>query len=140
MPRIGVGVSAIGVVMIAIRVGYIGVAIVAALGFVRGMGLTELFMASVSMTVAAVPEGLPAIITIALAVGMQRMARRRVLVRKLAAVETLGSVTVICTDKTGTLTTGIMSVRATWTPSGDEARLLDAAVAAGLPEPNRSKE
>jgi Ca2+-transporting ATPase len=105
------------------------VTIVAALGFVRGMGLTELFMASVSMTVAAVPEGLPAIITIALAVGMQRMARRRVLVRKLAAVETLGSVTVICTDKTGTLTTGIMSVRATWTPSGDEARLLDAAVA-----------
>ncbi|MCA9681240.1 MAG: cation-translocating P-type ATPase [Myxococcales bacterium] len=103
------------------------VAVVTTLGFFRGMSWEELFLSSVSMAVAAVPEGMPAIITIALALGMQRMAARRVLVRRLAAVETLGSVTVICTDKTGTLTTGIMSVRALWGP--DEQAILWAAVA-----------
>jgi Ca2+-transporting ATPase len=103
----------VGLVLLLVCLGLVGV--VALLGWWHGMGWAELFMASVSMTVAAVPEGLPAIITIALAVGMQRMAKHRVLIRRLAAVETLGSVTVICTDKTGTLTTGIMSVRACWT-------------------------
>ncbi|PRQ05449.1 Calcium-transporting ATPase 1 [Enhygromyxa salina] len=107
------------------------VACVAGLGALRGMGWEELLMASVSMAVAAVPEGLLAIITIALALGMQRMAARQVLVRRLAAVETLGSVTVICTDKTGTLTTGIMSVRELWTPEGEasEHALLYGAAA-----------
>jgi Ca2+-transporting ATPase len=108
------------------------VVLVAGLGALRGMGWEDLFMSSVSMAVAAVPEGLPAIITIALALGMQRMAARRVLVRRLAAVETLGSVTVICTDKTGTLTTGVMSVRELWTPRQSEAgeeRLLYGAAA-----------
>lgn len=106
------------------------VAVVAGLGFVHGMGATELLMSSISLAVAAVPEGLPAIITIALALGMQRMAAQRVLVRRLAAVETLGSVTVICTDKTGTLTTGVMSVRGLWSPSeGGEQALLEAAAA-----------
>jgi Ca2+-transporting ATPase len=104
------------------------VALVAGLGALRGMAWEQLFMSSVSLAVAAVPEGLPAIITIALALGMQRMAEHRVLVRRLAAVETLGSVTVICTDKTGTLTTGVMSVRELW--GVDHQRLLWAAVAA----------
>jgi len=87
------------------------VALMFLLGTVRGMEFLELFMTSVSLAVAAVPEGLPAIVTIALGVGVLRMSRRRTLVRKLPSVETLGSTSVICTDKTGTLTVGEMTAR-----------------------------
>ncbi len=82
------------------------------LGMLRGTPLMELFMTSVSLAVAAVPEGLPATVTVALSLGVLRMSRHQALVRRLAAVETLGSTTVICTDKTGTLTVGQMTVRA----------------------------
>ena len=102
------------------------VALVAALGFLRGLPRVEILLTSVSLAVAAVPEGLAAVVTIALALGVQRMAARHVLIRTLPSVETLGCATVICTDKTGTLTTGVMVVRELWGPDHD-ALLFGAA-------------
>jgi Ca2+-transporting ATPase len=95
---------------------FVLVGLVFLLEWLRGGKLIEVFLTAVSLAVAAIPEGLPAVVTIALALGVQRMVRRHALIRKLPSVETLGCATVICSDKTGTLTKNEMTVQAVYIP------------------------
>lgn len=116
-------------------------AVLLAVGLARGMEFGDILMIAISQLVGIVPEGLPVAMTIALAVGVQRMARRNAIVRQLSAVETLGSTTVICTDKTGTLTKNEMTVAAIVLADHSELRVSGSGYElAGTiePEPERA--
>jgi Ca2+-transporting ATPase len=105
----------IGIVLITLVIMVIGTIRATNFGIDLGIALKDSLVFAIALAVGAIPEGLPAVVTIALAIGVQRMAKRKAIIRKLPAVETLGSTTVICSDKTGTLTKNEMTVSELWT-------------------------
>lgn len=113
-------------------VSFIVIGIICLIGIIQGRSWLEMFQVSVSLAVAAIPEGLPIIVTVTLALGVLRMARHKAIVRRLPSVETLGSVNVICSDKTGTLTQNHMTVKKIWTVDmNSESLTVDKDVSKG---------
>ncbi len=115
------------------------VVIIALVGILRGGRAIDIFLTAVSLAVAAIPEGLPAVVTIALALGVRRMVKRHALIRKLPSVETLGCASVICTDKTGTLTKNEMTVRAAYA-GGSGGSLFRVSGAGYIPRGDFSRD
>jgi Ca2+-transporting ATPase len=110
------------------------------IGIVQGRRFYDMFLQSVSLAVAVIPEGLPTVITITLAIGAQRMAKQKAIIRKLSATEGLGSVQIICTDKTGTLTKNEMTVKKIWLFDGEEFEVTGTGYSARGEVVNKSKK
>lgn len=112
----------------------IACAIIFIVGIINGIPSLEIFMTAVSLAVSAIPEGLPAIVTVVLSIGVQRMVKKNALIRRLPAVETLGSASIICSDKTGTLTQNRMTLTKVYIDGSDEAQELSAQNADSVKE------